>query len=307
MHHSSFIIHHSSFSNLLLELLLRTSTQLPNDVVAALNLCHNREAPGSHAAAILTSILQNAALAASAQTPICQDTGALSFFFKIPAKPISNQHLAISNLQASACAAVRLATQRGLLRKNTIDTLTGASIDDNVAHDTPACYFEPSPDDALEIWLLQKGGGSENASCQFALPDESLRANRDLPGVRACVLDALWRIQGQGCSPGTLGVCIGGDRASGYLCAKKQLLRALSDSSPEPQLASLETQLLADANSLGIGPMGLGGNTTLLGVKAAALPRLPASYFVSIAYMCWASRRRGLRLAPDGAITWLEP
>ena len=157
---------------------------------------------------------------------------------------------------------------------------------------------------SVEVWLMQKGGGSENMSCQFSLPDEALGAGRDLDGVHTCILQAVWRAQGFGCAPGILGVCVGSDRAEGYLVAKRQLLRPLDDSAPEPELAALERRALRDANSLGIGPMGLGGKTTLLGVKIAARPRLPASYFVSVAYMCWACRRRGVRVTDKGA-EWL--
>ena len=151
---------------------------------------------------------------------------------------------------------------------------------------------------------MQKGGGSENMSCQFSLPDESLEAGRDLEGVRACILQAVWRAQGFGCAPGLLGVCVGSDRAEGFLAAKRQLLRPLGDASPEPELAALERRVLEEANALGIGPMGLGGKTTLLGVKIAARPRLPASYFVTVAYMCWACRRRGVRVTDERA-EWL--
>ena len=295
-------------NHLLLELIRRASTQLPRDIVAALAACHGREEPGSRAAGILETIRENNALASETQTPICQDTGALTFFFKLPTQIDSSrlESIRIETLQDAAWQAVRLATKEGLLRKNTIATLTGASLDDNTAPGTPACHFEPGEPGALEVWLLSKGGGSENVSRQYSLPDESLNAGRDLAGVRACVLDAVWRAQGQGCAPGVIGLCVGGDRASGHLHAKKQLLRPLGDSSPEPKLAALEQQLLSDANTLGIGPMGLGGAATLLGVKAAALPRVPASYFATVAYSCWALRRHGFRAAADGAVAWLE-
>ena len=151
---------------------------------------------------------------------------------------------------------------------------------------------------------MQKGGGSENMSCQFSLPDDELEAGRDLEGVRRCILQAVWRAQGFGCAPGLLGVCVGSDRAEGFLAAKRQLLRPLGDVSPEPELAALERRALEEANALGIGPMGLGGKTTLLGVKIAARPRLPASYFVTVAYMCWACRRRGVRVTDERA-EWL--
>jgi len=150
--------------------------------------------------------------------------------------------------------------------------------------------------DACTIRLLMKGGGSENMSCQFSLPDAELGAGRDMEGVRRAVLSAVHRAQGYGCAPGILGVCIGGDRAGGYEEAKLQLLRNLADKNPDPTLAKLETRILKEANSLGIGPMGLGGKTTLLAVKIGTRPRVPASYFVTVAYLCWAARRRSLAL-----------
>ena len=275
-----------SLAQTLFGLIREASTQLPADVVAALDACHKREAAGSRAAGILDSLRKNNELAASLQTPICQDTGSPAFFFKLPETPIP-----LEMLQAAAWQAARLATAEGLLRQNTIDTLSGAPVEGNATPGVPACHFEPGNGNALEVSLLLKGGGSENVSRQYSLPDAELKAGRDLAGVRACVLDAVWRAQGMGCAPGVVGVCAGGDRASGWLCAKKQLLRPLDDVSPDPQLAALEARLLSEANSLGIGPMGLGGKSTLLGVKAAVLPRLPASYFVSVAYSCWATRR----------------
>jgi fumarate hydratase class I len=142
-----------------------------------------------------------------------------------------------------------------------------------------------------------KGGGSENMSRQYSLPDSALGAGRDIAGVRKCILDAVQKTQGYGCAPGILGVCIGGDRASGYETAKEQLLRPLDEKgSADMQLRRLENRILKEANSLGIGPMGLGGNTTLLGVKIAARTRVPASFFVTVAYLCWAARRRTVEL-----------
>jgi len=293
-----------TLSEIFFELLRRASTTLPRDVVAALEACRENEAPNSRAASVLQAICDNHALAAQQQTPLCQDTGAPAFFFTIPKAAGGRRELstAFENLQAAAWRAARLATQKGLLRQNTIDTLTGAPMPD-----APACHFEPGGESTLEARLLLKGGGSENVSRQYALPDETLGADRDLCGARACVLDAVWRAQGLGCAPGVLGVCVGGDRAGGWLCAKRQLLRPLDDVSREPALAEFERGVLRGANALGIGPMGLGGNATLLGVKAAALPRVPASYFVTVAYSCWAVRRAGASIAPDGrVIEWRE-
>jgi fumarate hydratase class I len=158
----------------------------------------------------------------------------------------------------------------------------------------------------LEVRLVLKGGGCENVGAQYSLPSEKLKANRDLDGCRKAILDAVLQAQGKGCGPGILGVCIGGDRATGYEFSKQQLLRKLDDHNPDSQLERLEQDVVETANKLGIGPMGFGGKTTLLGAKIGILNRLPASYFVSISYMCWAYRRQGVSLAAEGTIQkWL--
>lgn len=268
-----------------LDLIRRTACELPSDILEALQAAKQQENEVP-AQLTLATIAQNCALAECQNTPMCQDTGTLTFFWKVPAGTAQRP------LVEATARAVREATVRGWLRKNTIDTLSGASVDDNVAEGIPVHHFEEADVAAPKVTLLLKGGGSENMSCQYSLPDTRLGAGRDLAGVRACILDAVNRIQGQGCAPGILGICIGADRAEGYAVAKQQLLRRLDDLSPNPVLADLETRLLNEANTLGIGPMGLGGKTTLLGVKIAARTRLPASYFVTIAYCCWACRRQ---------------
>ncbi len=247
---------------------------------------------------LLQSLVENTCLAREQSTPLCQDTGTLTFFWWVPRATDTQA------LEQAAREAVALATQKGGLRRNTIETLSGKSVDTNVAEGSPVCHFEQVDSESVEIWLLQKGGGSENMSAQYSLPDEELGAGRDLDGVRKCLLHAVWRAQGFGCAPGVLGVCIGSDRAEGFLVAKRQLLRPLGDAAPEPELALLERRVLEEANRLGIGPMGLGGKTTVLGVKVAARPRLPASYFVTVAYLCWACRRRGVRVT-GGKLEWL--
>ena len=291
-----------NWTNTLVELIRRTTSDLPADVEAALQAAAAAEAPQSQAAMVLETIQANAALARRQSLPICQDTGTLTFFWQVPRGTDTQP------LEAAAREAVAQATANGWLRCNTISALSGRSVDTNVAEGSPVCHFEQRSDSSdpqsTEVWLIQKGGGSENMSAQFSLPDDELKAGRDLDGVRACVLRAAWRAQGFGCAPGILGVCIGADRGEGFSVAKQQLLRPLDDASPEPELAALERRILDEANSLGIGPMGLGGKTTLLGVKIAARTRLPASYFVTVAYMCWACRRRGVRVS-DGRAEWL--
>ena len=211
----------------------------------------------------------------------------------------------VSAILAAIPEALRELTAEGLLRQNCVDPLTESNTGDNTGAHVPQIHFHPS-DSPPRITVMLKGGGSENVSTQYSLPHEGLRAGRDLEGVRRCLLDALWLAQGRGCAPGILGVCIGGDRASGYLVAKRQLLRRLDEPNPEARLAELETQVLEQANTLGIGPMGLGGKTTLLGVRIGCAGRHPACYYVTLSYSCWATRRYGIELTAGGEIArWL--
>ena len=293
--------HPAAWTETVVELIRRTSTELPDDIMTAITRAADDSREDPSAVSILRTLIENADLACTTPSPICQDTGTLTFWIGVP--PGFDPSPMLGGLRE----AVAESTRRGYLRRNTIETPGGASRDDNLAAGAPVLHIETAPvAEEIRLWLLLKGGGCENVSAQYSLPDASLPAGRDLDGVRACVLHAVWRAQGLGCAPGILGVCIGGDRAEGYLHAKRQLLRPLGDAAPEPELAALETRLLREANTLGIGPMGLGGATTLLGVKLAARSRLPASYFVTLAYSCWACRRRGCVTTRDGTVKgWL--
>lgn len=275
---------------LLTEFIRRTSTELPTDVVAALRRGAGAETPGSRADFVLGTVLDNVDLARERDVPMCQDTGTLTFWIDTPRGGDTVP------LEASVRAAVAEATRHGWLRQNTISEPDGRSLSDNLSTTHPVVHFHAETRDDVRVRLLMKGGGCENMSRQYSLPDSALGAGRDLEGVRRCILDAVWQAQGNGCAPGILGVCIGGDRATGYEVAKEQLLRPLGDPSPDPVLAALERRVFDEAQTLGVGPMGMAGSTTLLGVQLAAASRLPASYFVTVAYMCWACRRGELRL-----------
>ena len=288
-------------------LVRETSSSLPEDVLKALKAALRKEEKGSSAAVVLKTVLDNCAIAKKRGTPLCQDTGTLTFFV--------DERLRRKVTPEVIKRAVAVATERGWLRKNTIDSVSGKSYDDNVCEGAPVVHYvegkkEEGKGKKCGVSLVMKGGGSENMSRQYSLPDTSIGAGRDLEGVRRCVLDAVQKIQGYGCAPGILGVCIGGDRATGFEIAKEQLLRPLGaneelfDKDGQTEIVNpnnrtikqLEKRLLREANALGIGPMGLGGKTTLLGVKVAARPRVPASFFVTIAYMCWACRRRTVEI-----------
>ena len=270
-------------------LIRRTSSRLSADVLQALAAAIRREAKGSSARMILETLVQNAALARRKGTPMCQDTGTLTFFV--------DERLRGLVTPAAVKKAVAVATEKGWLRRNTIDSVSGRSINSNTCDGAPVIHYVPAKSRraAPAVTLLMKGGGSENMSRQYSLPDAALGAGRDLEGVRRCVLDAVHKAQGYGCAPGILGVCVGGDRACGFEEAKHQLLRRLDDTNRDPALARLEKRLVKEANALGIGPMGLGGKTTVLGVKIGSRPRVSASFFVTVAYLCWAARRQTMR------------
>jgi fumarate hydratase class I len=284
----------------LLELIRRTSAEIPDDVHQAILTSLENEKKHSLAANAFKIIDQNIALAKTKSQPICQDTGSILFYVDVP---VGYDQITFAE---TARDAVKLATKKGYLRQNSVDSLTGKNDGTNVGPGAPAFHFHQHRSPEISVKLVLKGGGCENVGAQYSLPDDALHANRDLDGCRKAILDAVLQAQGKGCGPGVLGVCIGGDRATGYELSKTQLLRLLDDRNPEPKLDALEQDILKTANELGIGPMGFGGKTTLLGVKICAANRVPASYFVSISYMCWAYRRQGVTLDANGAIQkWL--
>ena len=291
-------------TNSLLELVTQTSTNLPPDVRAAMSLAAGVETPATQSAQAFEIILQNVDMAAEGEGAICQDTGMPTF---VVHTPVGVNQIAI---RKAILEAVAEATRRGKLRPNSVDSITGKNSGNNLGEETPVIHFEQWEEDEIEVKLLLKGGGCENVNAQYSVPcnlDHLGRADRNLEGVRKCILHAVWKAQGLGCAPGALGVCIGSDRAHGYELAKAQLFRTLDDMNPNPTLAKLESEIMDQANRLGVGAMGFGGKASLIGCKIAAANRLPASFFVSVAYDCWAFRRLGVRLdAETGAIArWL--
>ena len=262
------------------------------------------ESEGTQAAQALSIIAQNIDQAADCEGAICQDTGMPTFEVKTPVGASQIE------MKKQIREAIAEATRRGKLRPNSVDSITGENSGTNLGPGTPIMHFEQWDRDEVEVKLILKGGGCENMNAQYSVPAELPglgRADRTLEGVRKCILHAVWNAQGKGCAPGAVGVCIGGDRTSGYVHAKEQLFRTLDDVNPDGRLAQLEASIMGEVNKLGIGAMGFGGRTSLIGCKIGVLNRLPASFFVSVAYDCWAFRRLGVVLnAQTGAITrWL--
>src|SRR4030043_1949560 len=278
----------------ILELVRLTSTDLPPDVEAAIHRAVEQEESGSAARGALETILQNVELSRQNSTPICQDTGTPIFYVYYPAGWSTRL------LRQQIEGAVVQATKKAYLRPNSVDSLSGKNSGNNLGGSHfPSIHFEEVEGDSLTIELMLKGGGCENVGAQYSLPNDALNAGRDLAGVRRVALDAVYQAQGQGCAPGILGIAVGGDRGSGYYASKETLYRKMEDANLDPQLDALEKKLVDESNQLGIGPMGFSGKTTLLGAKITHLNRLPASFFVSVSYMCWAYRRRKMTLTND--------
>ena len=278
-------------------LITKASTDLPLDIEQRLRVIRDSEDPESSCRFAMEAILQNVEAARREKVPICQDTGTLIFEIHYPS------NVSINRLCKQIEVAIVEATAKSLLRPNAVDSITGKNSGNNLGIGQPYFHFTEWEEDRLQIQLLLKGGGSENVGCQYSLPHSALNAGRDLDGVAKTVIDAVFQAQGKGCGPGFIGVGIGGDRGTGFLLAKKQLFRPVDDSNPDPKLQELEQRLYNDLNKLGIGTMGFGGKYTVLAVKVGAMHRLPASYFVSIAYLCWAARRATLVIDSNGQAT----
>ena len=284
----------------LIELIRVTSTVVPDDVYRTLLKARTMEVSGSTASYAMNIINDNIELAKLKSQPLCQDTGTVIFYVWHPAGLHQNPFKELIK------KAVTKATQKGYLRQNSVNSLTGQNAGTNIGEGHPSIHFYEHNKKEVEIKLVLKGGGCENVSAQYSLPDTALGAGRDLEGVRKVIIDAVHKAQGKGCGPGALGVCVGGDRADSSYLAKKQLLRKLDDKNSHPELSKLENEVVETCNKLGIGPMGFGGKTTLLSCKITHANRVPASFFVSISYMCWAFRRQGVILDKNNSIKkWL--
>jgi len=288
------------FTEKLVELIKSVSTDLSPDIEQALREACGQEQPGSAAEGALKTIIENVHLSRRTGRPICQDTGTPIFHVWYPVGQSQRQ------LREQIVKAVQSATKLAYLRPNAVEALSGKNSGDNTGVDFPTIHFDEWEHDYLKIGLMLKGGGSENCGCQYSIPSPEFEASRDIKGVRKAVLDAAFKAQGLGCAPGILGVGVGGDRATSIIKAKEQLFRPLQDKNPDQQLDAMEKQLHREINQLNIGPMGFGGKTTVLGVKIAQLHRLPASFFVSVAYMCWADRRKTM-IVKNGAATIAAP
>ena len=227
----------NALQDALVELIRRTSAEIPDDVHKAILDSLEQEKKGTIAESAMKIIEQNIELAKNKSQPICQDTGSILFYVDCP---IGFDQLAFDE---AAREAVKLATKKGFLRQNSVDSLTGKNDGTNVGPGSPTIHFHQNSSPQTTVRLVLKGGGCENVGAQYSLPNEKLKANRDLDGCRKVILDAVLQAQGKGCGPGILGVCVGGDRATGYEHSKLQFLRKLDDQNENQELNRLERDL----------------------------------------------------------------
>jgi len=268
--------------------------KLPADVKEALQQAYREET--SEAGKVnLKAILTNIEFAEKLDTPICQDTGTIIFYVEAGA-----QAEGLEKVEAALRSATKRATIEVPLRPNAVDPFTRKNSGDNTGRFIPYVNWEVTDGGSIEITVLPKGGGSENV-CALGMitPGEGVK------GLKRFVIDAVIKAGAKPCPPNILGVGVGGGADIAMKTAKKALLRPLNQSNPNQELAQLEKELYEAANSTGIGPMGLGGKFTVLGVNIEYAHRHPASYPVAVAYQCWAARRATARINADGTVEYL--
>jgi len=275
------------------ELLRLASIELPIDVKKALMDAYEREVENVPKM-LLKAILDNIELAEKTGTPMCQDTGVHIVYVKLGDVEVEGLEDAIKEGVAEATATIPL-------RPNVVHPLTRKNPGTNVGLNMPYIYIDKVKDGFLEITVMPKGAGAENMSALAMLTPAA-----GLKGVKEFILQTVVKAGGQPCPPGILGVGIGGTADVAMKLAKEALLRPLGSRNPNPEVAKLEEELLEALNGLGIGPMGLGGKTTLLGVNIEVAYTHTASLPVAVNYQCWAARRATARIYPDGRVEYIS-
>ena len=280
--------------NVAFNLLKQAVIYLPEDVKQALQKAYAAETSEAGKTQ-LKAILDNVEFAEKYQAPICQDTGTIIFYIKAAAEAKD-----LDKIEEALTKATRRATVEVPLRPNSVNPFTQKNSGDNTGRLIPYINWEIVPGDIMEITVMPKGGGSENMCVMGMLvPGEGIK------GVKKFIVDAVIRAGAKPCPPNILGVGIGGGSDISIKLAKKALLRPLNEPNPDPEIAELENEIFEAVNMTGIGPMGLGGKTTVLGVHIDYAYRHPASYPAAVAFQCWAARRATARINADGKVEYL--
>jgi fumarate hydratase subunit alpha len=284
-----------SLRDVVAEMLQRAETTLPADVVNSLRR-HMKRERDTIPKLQFELMLKNLELAKTFFAPICQDTGTFTFFIQLGRAIKLN-----FDLEEVIGEAVSLATREVPLRANVVDPLTREPIKSNTGRGQSTTHIELGEGRKFQIDLLVRGAGAENCGRLFMLrPVEGLRA------IERAVMLTLTEAWGRPCPPVILGIGVGGSMETAPLMAKHALLRPLDEPNPDPALARLERQIERAANRLKIGPMGLGGKTTVLGVRIEKAACHTASLPVAIALQCWPARRAKAKLV-GGRLKVVEP
>jgi fumarate hydratase subunit alpha len=280
--------------NVAFNILKQAVIYLPEDVKQALKKAYAEETSETGKTQ-LKAILDNIELAEKYQAPVCQDTGTIIFYLKAGAKAKD-----LDKIEEALINATRKATKEIPLRPNSVDPFTQKNSEDNTGRFIPFLHWEIVPGDSLELTVMTKGGGSENVCVTGMLvPGEGIK------GLKKFVVDAVIKAGAMPCPPDILGVAIGGGTDIAMKLAKKALLKPLNEPNPDPGIAELEREIFEAANMTGIGPMGLGGKTTVLGVHVDYAFRHPASFPAAVAFNCWAARRASAKINADGTVEYL--
>jgi fumarate hydratase subunit alpha len=280
--------------NVAFNILKQAVIYLPEDVKQTLKKAYAEETSETGKTQ-LKAILDNIELAEKYQAPVCQDTGTIIFYIKAGAKAKD-----LDKIEEALINATRRATKEVPLRPNSVDPFTQKNSGDNTGRYIPFLHWEIVPGDSLELTVMTKGGGSENVCVTGMLvPGEGIK------GLKKFVVDAVIKAGAQPCPPNILGVAIGGGADIAMKLAKKTLLKPLNEPNQDPEIAKLEKEIFEAANMTGIGPMGLGGKTTVLGVHVDYAFRHPASFPAAVAFNCWAARRASARINADGTVEYL--
>ena len=280
--------------NVAFNILKQAVIYLPEDVKQALKKAYAEETSETGKTQ-LKAVLDNIELAEKYQAPVCQDTGTIIFYVKAGAKAKD-----LDKIEEALINATRRATKEVPLRPNSVDPFTQKNSGDNTGRYIPFLHWEIVPGDSLELTVMTKGGGSENVCVTGMLvPGEGIK------GLKKFVVDAVISAGAKPCPPNILGVAIGGGADIAMKLAKKTLLKPLNETNQDAEIAKLEKEIFEAANMTGIGPMGLGGKTTVLGVHVDYAFRHPASFPAAVAFNCWAARRASARINADGAVEYL--
>lgn len=275
-----------------IELLKRASTQLPKDVIESLENAYKKEET-EVAKMQLKAILDNIKLADENKIPMCQDTGIPIFYITLGNFYVKNLDMAIIN-------AVIEGTKEIPLRPNAVHPLTRKNPGNNFGEKMPYINYKYSENNYIEITAFPKGAGSENKSAL-----SMLTPSQGIKGIKEFVINTIVKAGGDPCPPIMVGIGIGGSADISMKLAKESLLRAINQRHKDKEIAKLEEELFNAINELGIGPMGLGGKTTTLGVNIEYAYCHTASLPVSVNIQCWAGRKASARIWEDGRVAWL--